>query len=157
MSAEDLKLFRESIEKLITSTNDKIDSFHTTIKTDIGTIRNELAEHNTRIEKVESEVKSNNNNGQIEELQLQIELLKQDRLRNNIRITGLPPIAFNDPDEAILRIDSILKADLVPSDYTFHTDRNKSSLIVSFTSQSLKRYVMEQMRNKQNLFVRDLW
>lgn len=157
-SNEDLKSF---IEQLITQTtdktNEKIDSLHTSLKTEIGNIRNELSEHTNRIEKVENEIKSIDKSDKIEELSLQIELLKQDRLRNNIRLTGLPPVAFNDPDEAILRIDDILQTELIPSDYIVHADRNKSSLILSFTSHSLKRHVMDQMRKKQTLLVEEIY
>lgn len=155
MSSEDLKLFRDEIKSLFAATNEKIESFHTTIKTDIGNIRSELLEHKNRIDK--TDIKTNNNSEKIDELTLQIEHPKQDRIKNNIRLTGLPPQAYDDPDDTILRIDNILNTELIPSDYTVHADRNKSSLIISFSSYALKRFFMDRMRQKQSLFIEEIY
>lgn len=172
MSMDDLKKFMEeligktnvNIESIHTTirtdiekTNEKIDSLQSTINTDIGKIQNDLLDHKNRIEKVESEIKSNSCSDTIAQLSLEIEHLKQDRLRNNIRITGLPEHAFNDPDESILRIDQILSTGLIPSDWTVHADRNKSSLIISFTSHAVKRFFMDEIRKKQTLFAEELY
>lgn len=143
----------EALKKLMEShfgeTNKKIESFHTDIKS-------ELTEHNARIVKLENDFKNVDKSEKIEELTLQIELLKQDKLRNNIRVTGIPPEALTDPDETILRIDKVLQTQLIPSDYLVHTDRNKTSLIISFTSASMKRFVMNQMRKKKSLFAEEI-
>lgn len=172
MSMDDLKKFMEgliaktnenigsihtTIKTDIEKTNEKIDLLQSTIKTDISKIQNDLLDHQNRIEKVESEITSNNCSDTIAELSLEIEHLKQDRLRNNIRITGLPEFAFNDPDESILRIDQILSTGLIPSDWTVHADRNKSSLIISFTSHAVKRFFMDEIRKKQTLFAEELY
>lgn len=134
MSMDDLKAI---MVELTDKTNKKIEESHTTIRTDIEktngkidsiqkTIKTDIGQIQSRIEKVENEIYSKASVDTVAELSLQIEHLKQDRLRNNIRVTGLPQNAFNDPDDAILRIDSILKTDLIPSDWTVHADRFKS-------------------------------
>lgn len=149
MSADQINLLQKSIESHFAATNDKIDAIQSTFSTQIASVRTELSDHKNRIENVESELKTTNNNSEIiNKLSLEIELLKQDRLRNNIRFTGLPQIAYNDPEEAILLIDSVLHTDLIPSDYTLYADTHKSSIIVSFSSYTLKRHVMDAMRKK---------
>lgn len=157
MATEEIKSLHSTIKALFAETNKKIESYHTEVKADIANIHSELSKHKDRIEQIENTLKADDNNVKISEMQLHIELLKQHQLRNNIRFTGLPSIAYNDPDEAILRIDSVLKTDLVPSDYTFYADRNKSSIIVAFTNYNLKRLVMDKMKEKQSLFVEEIY
>lgn len=148
-----------AIKNDIQQTNDKIDSIQATINTEIVKIQTDLLDHTNRIVKVESEMKSNEaETGKlIADLSLEIEHLKQDRLRNNIRVTGLPQHAFDDPDDAILRIDHILQTGLIPSDWTAHADRFQSSLIVAFSSYAIKRFFMDQMRKKQTLFAEEMY
>lgn len=141
----------------IDTTNTKIETLQTTLNNEIDSIRSELSDHTNRLDKVENEIKSTNITEKFEEMSLQIELLKQDRLRNNLRITGLPETAYDDPDDALLRIAHVLQIDLIPSDYTVYVDRHKSSIIVLFASHTYKRSMINAMKNKQSLFVEELY
>lgn len=141
----------------IDTTNTKIETLQTTLNNEIDSIRSELSDHTNRLDKVENEIKSTNITEKFEEMSLQIELLKQDRLRNNLRITGLPETAYDHPDDALLRIAHVLQIDLIPSDYTVYVDRHKSSIIVLFASHTYKRSMINAMKNKQSLFVEELY
>lgn len=93
--ANDIVDLKKFIESLSQKTNDKIDSLQTTA--DIDGLRTQQTDIKSRIVNIEANDKSNDD--RIQDLNFQVELLKQDRLRNNIRITGLPGTAFNDPDD----------------------------------------------------------
>lgn len=148
------------MELLSAKTNEKIESLHNTLSAEIAGVRSELQTHSNRLDSVENDLKASkqdSNCEKINQLAFQIEQLKQDRLRNNLRITGLPQNAYNDPDEAILRIAALLNIDIIPSDYTVYVDRHKSSIIVSFSSHALKRHTMDAMRKKKSLFVEEVY
>lgn len=157
MATEQVSELKQLMETLHEKTSAQIMSLQTTLNSDIANIKSDLMDHNTRLEKIENDVNMAPANDKIEQLSLEIEVLKQDRLRNNVRITGLPQMAFDEPDDAILRIAEILNAELLPSDYEVHADRNKSSLILSFSSHSLKRHVMNQMRYKKSLMAEEIY
>lgn len=145
------------IESKFDETNGKIESMKTALQTDINTIRTSLAQHNDRITSIEQKLSSIDDDTQIDEIRIQIELLKQDRLRNNIRLTGLPPVAFEDPTETVFAIDSILNLNLVPSDIIVYADRNKSSLIVSFASHTHKRMIMNALQQRKSLLAEEIF
>lgn len=147
----------DAMKSISDKTNSNIESLKTAIENDICDIRAELSEHSGRLNAVESQIKESNNSKKIDELTLQIEILKQEKLRNNLRFTGLPQCAFDDPDETILRIAETLNIDLIPSEYTVYADRNKSSIIVCFESYSLKRITMDALRTKKSLFVEEIF
>lgn len=151
----------DQIKKLIETnfeeTNKKIESLQTTLKTDIVTINTNLSHHNDRIASIEQELCSIKEDKQIDEIKVQIEMLKQDRLRNNIRLTGLPPTAFDDPNDTVFAIDNILQLGLIPSDFTAYADRNKSSLIVSFANHPHKRLFMNTLQQRKSLLVEEIF
>lgn len=145
------------IESKFAETNQNIASLQTALRDDVTTINTKLDSHHSRIEKIEDELRTTVNNTTLEEIQLQLEQLKQDRLRNNLRLTGLPPIAFDDPVETIMRIDSLLEIGLLPSDFSVYADRNKSSLIVSFGNYAHKRIVINQLQHRKSLLAEELF
>lgn len=155
---EDLKkVLLTSMNEHHAKTNENIEKLRETFKGDIDSIRSDLSTHNERLCQVENDIKSIDCATKLQELTLEIEQLKQDKLRNNLRITGLPENAYNDPDEAVLRIADILNLDIIPSDYTAYVDRWKSSIILCFSSYPMKRCFMDAMRSKQSLFVEEIY
>lgn len=93
----------------------------------------------------------------MDEIKIQIEMLKQDRLRNNIRLTGLPAIAFDNPTETVFAIDSVLQLSLIPSDFTVYADKHKSSLIISFANYSHKRTFMSSLQQRKSLLAEEVF
>lgn len=109
------------------------------------------------IKAIENELQSIKETSQIDEIKLQIESLKQNRPRNNIRLTGLPPIAFDNPIDTVFSIDNILNSGLIPSDFTVYADRNKSSLIISFANYSHKRTFMSALQQRKSLLAEEVF
>lgn len=103
------------IESKFAETNKNIESLQSKLLNDVASIHNSIDQHENRIGKIESELQNNNSEAQLSEIKLQIELLEQDRLRNNLRLTGLPPIAFEKTVDTILAIESILQLGLLPT------------------------------------------
>lgn len=146
----------KSMEEKHQITNANIESLKTALTNDVEKLRSDVKLHDDRLITVESALKSDKHNNKIEELELEVEILKQDRLRNGIRLTGLPQVSYNDPDDAILRIAETLQIDVIPSDYMAYVDRNNTSIILSFNAYTMKRYFMDAMRSKKSLFVEEL-
>lgn len=111
---------------------------------------------NSRLDAVETPFHNSNHNHIIDELSLQIEILKQDKSKINLRLTGLHQCAINDPDETIIRIAEKLSIDIIPTEYTIYVDREKSSIIVCFETYALQRIMMDAMR-KKILFVEEIY
>lgn len=144
----------EEIKKQFTNTNANIKTLQDTINGQIKTIRDDVTDHNSRITKLEGYAATDGR--QIENISHQLELLKQDRLRNNLRLTGLPPLAFDNIQDTIVKILNILKISLLPSDFVAYSDRNRTSIILSFGNYTHKRYFMDTLRKKDALLVEEV-
>lgn len=145
------------IEKNFEETNKKIELLQASLQSDIAYIHTNVSQHNDRITTIEHELTSIKNSSQLDEIKIQVETLKQDRLRTNIRLTGLPTIAFDDPIETVFSIDNILQIGLIPSDFSVYADRNKSSLIISFSNYSLKRTFMSLLQQRKSLLAEEVF
>lgn len=148
---------RTLLEAKFAETNKNIASIQTTINIEIADIKTNVNDNKNRIDNIEVRLQSTCDSTQYDEIRLQLELLKQDRLRNNLRITGLPPPAFNNPDDTVMSIERVLQLGLIPSDYTAYVDRNKSSLIVSFASHSHKRLFTNALHQRRSLLVEEVF
>lgn len=143
-----------TIKEEFANTNTKIETVQITLDEKIIGIKNDVAAHSERLKKLESYAATDT--GRIDSLSIQLEILKQDRLRNNIRLTGLPPQAFNSTIDTVMRIVDLLKIQLLPSDFVAYSDRNKSSILVQFDNHAHKRYFMDSMRKKSELLVEEI-
>lgn len=153
----DIDKITDLITKQFEETNKKLESLQTTLQTDIAAIRTDVSQHNDRITSIERDLWSIHENSQIDKIKIQIETLKQDRLRNNIRLTSLPPEAFENPTETVLAIDKVLQLSLILSDFTAYADRHKSSLIIALENYSLKRTFMNTMQQRKSLLVEEVF
>lgn len=138
----DLKKLEALIASKFTETNTNIETSTKTIKSEIASIRTEIESHADRINKLENAIENTASVNQIDELKIQIEQLKQSHLRNNLRLTGLPQIAFEDPYDTVARIDQLLGIQLLPSDFSCYADKHGSSIIVAFVNHAHKRRAM---------------
>lgn len=115
---------QDIIKHEFANTNSKIETIQSTLDQKINDIHSEVGVHNERIKKLEDYAATDSH--RIDALSYQIETLKQDRLRNNLRLTGLPPPAFENTRDTIMKIVTVLQLDLLPSDFIAYNDRNKS-------------------------------
>lgn len=153
----DFEKLTRLIENNFESTNQNIQTVQTSIQNEIAGMRENIDTHNTRIEKIENQMQNCVNQNHLDQIHHQIELLKQERLRNNLRLTGLPSFALDDPVQTIMRIDDLIHLDLIPSDFTAYADKNKSSLIVSFSSYAHKRLLVESLYKRKSLLVEEIF
>lgn len=147
----------ELIEKKFEETNKKLETLQTALQNDVATIRSDLGQHSNRIASIERDIRAIQESNQMDEIKIQIEMLKQDRLRNNIRLTGLPAIAFDNPTETVFAIDNVLQQSLIPSDFTVYADKHKSSLIISFANYSHKRTFMSSLQQRKSLLAEEVF
>lgn len=151
----DIENLTKLIHEKFNETNNKIESIQSSLSTDLATVHTSLEQHDSRIKAIENENITKAN--EIDTIKAELEILKQDRLRNNIRLTGLPPMGFDDPMATVLAIDRILNLGLLPTDISVYADRHKSSLIVSFASYSLKRSYMNALQQRRSLLVEEVF
>lgn len=85
---EEFEKINTEFKKEFTNTNAKIDS----IDEKVINVNTTIEVHNTRISTLEDYAAADNR--RIDKLTHQIEILKQDRLKNNVRLTGMPADAF---------------------------------------------------------------
>lgn len=78
------KALMDQMNALSAQTNANIDSLRTEFTTEIASVR---TEHSNRLDTIENQIETADSEKKIEELSLQIELLKQEKLRNNLRFT----------------------------------------------------------------------
>lgn len=146
------------IEERFAQTNKNIESMQSTIKKDIAIIQAEAEKNSNRFANVESELcKVKSTTDQLDEMRLNIESLKQDRLRNNLRLTGLPPVAFENTNKTIMQIKAVLKLGIIPSDFIVYSDRHGSSLILSFGNYAHKRLFTNELQRRKGLLVEEVF
>lgn len=142
---------RKFIKDEFTNTNSIVES----VEKKVCDIVKQVDHNNTRINKLEDYSAADNH--RLDKLEYQIELMNQDRLRNNLRLTGLPPAAFERVESAVMQIINVLKLNLVPSEFTAYADQSKYSIIVSFDHQTHKRLFMNALRQRKTLLVEEVF
>lgn len=142
------------IQEQFANTNTKIESIQSSLDGKINTLQTNVDKHSERITQLETYAAQDSHRFDIMEHQIQI--CKQHRLRNNIRLTGLPTQACEKAVDTVMKIISLLQVSLVPSDFIAYTDRNRSSIIVAFESYSFKRYFTDALRKMKGLSVEQI-
>lgn len=136
------------------TTNAKIDDISKALNDRIDKISSDVAEHAERLYTLESHAATDNRC--IQSMSREIERLKQDRLRNNLRITGIPSNAAENATKIVMKIINIIRTELLPTDFNAYKDRNKSSIIIAFNSYALKRCFIDAIREKREILVEEV-
>lgn len=131
------------------------------IKQQIVTYTNDTnAKLSTMDNKVEQVISKNAiNTGKIEYLVDQLELLKQDRLKNNICISGVPTdiISANNTSDPVIAIAKKLGVDINNSHFSSHAVANNKFIIVSFYNLRHKQSIINKIRVKRSLMVEEVF
>lgn len=151
----DFQALEASLKEEFAKTNAKIDNYYAALDEKIATLRTDVGVHNERINQLEKYAAKDVH--RIDSITYEIEILKQDRLRNNLRLTGLPPEAFENIPETAMHIVQTLELNLLPSDYIAYTDRFRSAIILSFGNYMHKRHFMNTMRKRNDLLVEEIF
>lgn len=98
-----------------------------------------------------------NANDKICELEDTIQILQQDKLKNNVCISGAPIDAARDTTEIVKKIAKALGVTLTPADFTSYPVTNGKFIIASFDRSVHKQLLMNKVRVKRSLMVEEVF
>lgn len=145
----------DSIKEQFAKTNAKIDNIQSKLDEQIGGIRDDVIKQSDRIALLERYAASDGH--RFDSISYQIEVLKQDRLRNNIRFTGLPTSAYNNIIDTVIKIIKALNLNLLPSDFVAYADRRQSAIIVAFEKLANKRLIIDTLRLRKGILIEEIF
>lgn len=102
---------------------------------------------------------SNYNAEKIEILQASIETLKQDQLKNNICVSGVPVqlITNDNTADVVVSIADILGIKLAKNQFTSYAVANKKFIIIRFHNYKHKSQLLLRIRAKKSLMVEEVF
>lgn len=136
-------------------------------KNDIDEIKASISEANTeinvKIEHVQSRIdicnaKTDENTNKISALEVSVELLKQDQLKNNMCISGVPPnsVTNGSTSNVVIAIAKALGLDFNASMFTSYPVAANKFIIVHFYNMKHKQWMMNKIRVKKSLMVEEV-
>lgn len=132
MSQPTLQQVLDAINQRHDSTENKIEQALNSMQGDIDNIR-ETTQNNTH---------------KLSELEKNIECLKQDSLKNNIKIAGLPDMKF-DPKTLIYSIFNLLNIELLDDEFNAYHTRSGNFVIIQFDSHKKKSLLLKTIIEKK--------
>lgn len=129
------------------------------IKLQIKDNHSELA---AKVEVIESDVAAlyatNEDHSQrIDSAEENIELLKQERLKNNLRISGIPASTKLHPVQIVLNIAHKLDVAITNLDFEAYATKGGAFIIAVFYNYAHKCLLLRKMRNKKTLMVEEVF
>lgn len=137
-----------------TAKKDDIDG----LKTQITNFTNEeIVKLRNTVSEVES--KASVHQDQISLLQANVEILKQDHLKNNVSIAGIPVDLVDNSNcaEIIINIAAKIGVELSNHQFTAHTVANRRFVIVQFYDLKYKQMIINQLRMGKKLIVKEVF
>lgn len=140
-----------------TAKKDDIDGLKTQIINFTTTTNEEIVKLKHSINAVET--KSNEQQDQIVSLQASVEILKQDQLKTNISVAGIPAelMANSNADDIIIKIALKLGVVIEENQFTSHTVANHRFVIAHFHNLHHKQKIMNQLKVGKILCVKDIF
>lgn len=139
---------------------------NTSSKEDIDDIKNQITEYRdeqrAKISTIQDGLAnvtetSSNNRDRIAALESTVEMLKQDKLRNNICISGLPLSWGGDSVKCIIMIAGILGININPNDFSSYTTASGKLIIASFYNYNHKQSIIRKLRVKRSLMAEEVF
>lgn len=139
---------------------------NTSTKQDITDIKNQITEyheeHSTKILKIEAEVngvrsKLSENSEKIMALETTIEALKQDKLKNNVCISGMPDGWDGNSSKFVVAIGSALGITLTEANFYAYATFNGKFVIASFYNYADKELTLSKLRIKKSLMAEEVF
>lgn len=97
-----------------------------------------------------------NNTYKLSELEKNIECLKQDKLKNNIKIAGLPDMDF-EPKTLIYSLFNLLDMELLDDEFNAYHTRNGNFVIVQFDSHKIKSQLFKKIIERRSIMTEELF
>lgn len=137
-------------------------------KDDINDIKTQITDYKRETDEKNDELKqqvdiatttSNSNAEKIEELQASVETLKQEQLKNNICISGVPvDITTNsNTAEIIIAIADELNVKLTKTNFSAYAVSKNIFIIVRFHNYKHKQQLLLRIRTKKSLMVEEVF
>lgn len=137
-------------------------------KEDIGGISERLDtltnETNAKIQHIQTSVEavtlqSSENSDRIDRLEASIEQIKQDQLRNNLCISGVPPemINGNNTAELVIQIARKLNVELAKGQFSSYAIVENKFIIARFFNIKHKQQLHNKVRAKRSLMVEEVF
>lgn len=137
-------------------------------KDDIKDIKTKITDYKRETDEKFGELKqqvdiamttSNSNAEKIDELQASIETLKQEQLKNNICISGVPVdiTKNNNTAEIIIAIADKLDVKLVKNNFSSYAISENKFIIVRFHNYKHKHQLLLRIRTKKSLMVEEVF
>lgn len=119
-------------------------------------------ENKRKIQEVEKQVgsltaTSIDNTDRISELEGTIQVLQQEKLRNNVCISGVPPDKDLNAMHAVHKIANTLNVDVSSDKFTAFPSANNKLIIVSFQHGTTKQQLINKIRVKKSLIVEEVF
>lgn len=136
------------------------------VKDDLMDMKQELIasneENKRKIEVVEQQVDalaatSETNTDRIRELEDTVQVLQQEKLVNNVCISGVPPNENLNAIDAVHKIANTLNVDIAGDSFTAYPTANKKLIIVKFQHHSTKQTLINKIRVKKSLMVEEVF
>lgn len=136
---EDMDDIKERIDSFKSTTNEKIDD----IEQRVTATSAQTAEHAD----------------QLVQIQAAVELLKQEHLKNNICISGVPPNLIKDgnTDDLIIQIASKLSTEITKFHFSSYPIANNKFIIAQFNSYAHKQQLLRRIFVKKSLMVEEVF
>lgn len=135
-------------------------------KEDIGDIKSYITEYkretDEKIDEVNQKVENavlvgSQNADKIDTLQASIEVLKQDQLKSNVCVSGVPPqlIGNSSTSDIIIRIAQVLGISINNNNFSSYAIANNKFIIVRFFNLKHKQQLINKIRVKRSLMVEE--
>lgn len=108
---------------------------------------------------VSVEAATDQNNDKIESLEVNIELLKQDQLKNHISISGVPTefIKNKNTNEVVIAIAKTIGIELTQPQFSSHAAANDKIIITNMHNTNTKQLLLNKIRAKKSLMVEEVF
>lgn len=142
---------------LMLTIKDDTEEMKASVNSYTATTNSKLDEVNHRIDNVTDH--SAKNRQRIEKLEESIEILKQDQLRNNICISGVPAekVMNANTKDIVIAIAKKLGIDLSPNNFTSYPVAKNKFIIVNMYNITHKQSLLNKIRVKKSLLVEEVF
>lgn len=140
------------------STKDDINNIKLNIAKAISDTDEKIENVNHRIDRMK--VIANKQNDKMETLEINIEVIKQEHLKNNICISGVPPNkveADSNTADLVIAIAKALNVELTQHQFSAYTVAQNKFIVVHFFNFKHKQMILNKIRIKRSLLVEEVF
>lgn len=144
----------------------KLDSMSSDNKSEFGEIKKKIEEDkshtNQQIQNISERLctideRNNALASEVSDLKNELQRAKQERLKNNVRISGIKLVADSNASDIVLQIFQALHLSINRSDYSAKITNGRAFIIVKFWNASHKFMLISAMRKKKSLLCEEVF